>query len=229
VFHAIRQSVLDRMRYLEQRQTREKRTRRPEPRTLRNLFRATRKSAPPPGASSVDQSADGYKPSRYRLNQVSPETGRLLALLAAGAPEGAYLEIGTSGGYSTMWIGLACEMLGRSITTFEILPEKIAIARETFRITGIEGIVTIVEGDVRQHLADYDNVAFCFLDTAKEIYAECYEAIVPKMVRGGVLVADNVIGKKRQLGGFVERALADERVDTLVLPVGDGLLLCRKS
>ena len=68
-------------------------------------------------------------PSHIRLRQVPRETGKFLALLAAMAPDGEYLEIGTSGGYSALWISLACRRLGRKLVTFEILSDKVDIAR----------------------------------------------------------------------------------------------------
>ncbi len=71
-----------------------------------------------------------------RLRQIPPETGKFIALLAATAPEGTYLEIGTSGGYSAMWLSLACKELGRKLITFEVLEEKANLARETFKIAG---------------------------------------------------------------------------------------------
>jgi caffeoyl-CoA O-methyltransferase len=82
-----------------------------------------------------------------RLRQVPNEIGRLIAMFAAAAPEGRYVEIGTSAGYSTMWLSLACRELGRKITTFEVLPAKIALARETFRQAGIEDVVELVHAD----------------------------------------------------------------------------------
>ena len=98
MFHSIRQSILERMQYLER-------------------------------INAQDQE-DGT-PLLQRLRQIPPQTGKFLALLAASAPEGTYLEIGASAGYSTMWLAMACETLGRSMTTFEILPEKVKLARET--------------------------------------------------------------------------------------------------
>ncbi|MGB2989146.1 MAG: O-methyltransferase, partial [Candidatus Zixiibacteriota bacterium] len=58
-------------------------------------------------------------PDVQRLRQIPPETGKFIALLAATAPEGAYLEIGTSAGYSTLWLALACQEVGRTLITFE--------------------------------------------------------------------------------------------------------------
>lgn len=163
-----------------------------------------------------------------RLRQIPPETGRFLALLAANAPAGAYLEIGTSAGYSTLWLAMACEAQGRSLTTFEVLPEKVRLARETFRLADVEATITLVEGDARQHLSQIDNIGFCFLDAEKEVYAECYEIIIPRLVKGGLLVADNAISHQKDLKPMLDRALADERIDALLVPIGKGELVCRK-
>lgn len=195
MFNSIRQSVLDRMRYLEQIDTKDR--------------------------------EDGT-PRLQRLRQIPPETGKFLALLAAYAPEGMYLEIGTSAGYSTLWINIACEMMGRTVNTFEVLPEKIQLARETFQVAQVEKTINLVEGDIRDYLPQFDNIAFCFLDAEKEVYGECYEAIVPKLVKGGMLIADNAINHQETLKPMLDRALTDERVDALIVPIGKGELVCRK-
>jgi caffeoyl-CoA O-methyltransferase len=163
-----------------------------------------------------------------RLRQIPPHTGRFLAILAACAPDGTYLEIGTSAGYSTLWLALACRRQGRRITTFELVEEKARLARETFRMAGIEDIVELVEGDAREHLGKYENVSFCFLDAEKDHYRDCYEIVVPNMVTGGLLVADNVISHKEILQPIVDQALADSRLDSLVVPIGLGELISRK-
>jgi predicted O-methyltransferase YrrM len=92
----------------------------------------------------------------------------------------------------------------------------------------MENTVRLVEGDARMHLVEYDNIAFCFLDAEKEIYQECYEAVIPKLVKGGLLLADNVINARERLQTFLDRALTDERVDSLIVPIGKGVLICRK-
>ncbi len=163
-----------------------------------------------------------------RLRQVPPETGKFIALLAAAAPEGTYLEIGTSGGYSAMWLSLACKERGRKLITFEVLEEKVKIARETFKVTGLEDVVELVFGDAKKYLQNYKNVSFCFLDAEKEDYSDCYEKVVPNLVKGGILVADNVISHKAVLEPMLKRALTDVRVDALIVPIGSGELVCRK-
>jgi caffeoyl-CoA O-methyltransferase len=170
---------------------------------------------------------DGTPRSR-RLRQIPPETGRFLALLAASAPSGAYLEIGASGGYSGLWLALACRAAGRKLITFEVDDAKAALAEETFRLAQVEAWVDLVKGDARQLVSAYPEIAFCFLDAEKEIYAEYYEAIVPRLVGGGLLVADNAISHAAALAPVLRRALDDERVDALIVPIGKGELVCRK-
>jgi caffeoyl-CoA O-methyltransferase len=167
-------------------------------------------------------------PRLQRLQQIPPETGKFLALLAASTPEGAMIEIGTSAGYSTLWLALACDLLGRSLTTFEILPEKIKLARETISEAVVGKIVHLVEGDARESLSWFSNTAFCFLDAEKEVYADCYDKVIPNLVPGGLLVADNAINHQATLQPLIDQALADERVDAMVVPIGKGELVCRK-
>ncbi len=196
MFHSIPPAILNRMKYLEQR-------------------------------DAADR--DDGTPRMQRLRQISPDTGRFLGVLAASAPGGAWLEVGTSAGYSTLWLALAAIAAGTHLTTFEVLPEKIVLAQETFRAAGVEHLVQLVAGDACDHIKDFNDIAFCFLDAEKEIYAAVYELVVPRMVRGGLLVADNAINFRETLEPMLERALSDERVDALIVPVGKGELVCRKT
>jgi len=167
-------------------------------------------------------------PRMERLRQIPPETGKFLSILAAGAANGEFIEIGTSGGYSTMWIALACIERGIKVKTFEILEKKIRLAKETFRESKMANYVELVEGDARDFLKEEKNISFCFLDAEKEVYADCYDLIIPNMVKGGLLVADNAINFYDVLKPMIDKALSDERVDALIVPIGKGELLCRK-
>lgn len=168
-------------------------------------------------------------PRMQRLRQITPETGRFIALLAAASPNGRLIEIGTSAGYSTLWLALACRQMQRKITTFEVLEEKVKLARETFEVAGVSDVVELVNADARLHLSSCTDLAFCFLDAEKEVYGECYEAVIPNMVPGGILVADNAINHETTLRPMLDRALRDARVDALIVPIGKGELVCRRK
>jgi predicted O-methyltransferase YrrM len=164
-----------------------------------------------------------------KLRQIPSETGRFISLLAAtSSSNGQWIEIGTSAGYSTLWLALACKQLKNKITTFELDQQKIALAKETFASAQVEPYVELVQGNVFDYLPSYKDLSLCFLDTEKELYADCYDIVIPNMVSGGILMADNVISHQSDLQPMIDRALADTRVDSLVVPVGQGILLCRK-
>ena len=163
-----------------------------------------------------------------RLRQVPREVGRFVALLAAGAPPGRWIEIGTSAGYSTLWLALACREVGARVTTFEVLDAKAALARETFALAGVDDVVEFVHADVREHLAGLDGIAFCFLDSEKADYGELYEAVVPRLVPGGLLVADNAVGFEDVMQPMLDGARADARVDAVLVRFLTGQLICRK-
>src|SRR5512143_265382 len=155
-------------------------------------------------------------PQSKRLLQIPPEAGRFIAIMAATAPDGQHIEIGTSGGYSTLWQALACRATGRKMTTFEVSEEKVKLARLTFDVAGVAGVVTLIHGDALQYLSTYRDIGFCFLDAEKQIYGRCYESVIPSMVRGGLLLADNAISHKDALQPMLDRALGDDRVDALI-------------
>ncbi|MFW9821981.1 MAG: O-methyltransferase [Candidatus Thorarchaeota archaeon] len=163
-----------------------------------------------------------------RLRQIPPETGKFLSILAACAPEGKFIEIGTSGGYSTLWIALACRLRGIGVITFEILRDKVELAKKTFMDTDMEDCIELIEGDARDFIKNYENIAFCFLDAEKEIYDDCYDLLIPRMIKGGILIADNAINHYETLKPMLDKALKDDRVDALIVPIGKGELLCRK-
>ena len=167
-------------------------------------------------------------PRLERLRQIPAETGRFLALLAASAPQGRILEVGTSAGYSTLWLALAARATGRKVLTYEVLDEKAQLAAETFRLTGVEDVVELVHGDARDGLSELGDIALCFVDAEKEDYPAYYDLLVPQLAPGGLFVADNLLSHKDALSEFEEMALNDPRVDALVVPVGKGELVCRR-
>lgn len=195
MFHDLPQALIDRMRYLE-------------------------------SMDAKDRQDGTAHPQRLR--QIPPETGKFIALLAASAPDGNILEIGTSAGYSTLWLALACRETNRRITTFEVLEEKQKLAKETFKQARVEDVVKLISGDAKGYLADYDDISFCFLDAEKNLYLDFYETIIPGLNKGGILVADNVISHQEILQPMLDRALKDDRVDSLIVPIGKGELVCRK-
>jgi caffeoyl-CoA O-methyltransferase len=171
---------------------------------------------------------DDGTPHLERLRQITPDTGAFIALWAAASPPGAMIEIGTSAGYSALWLAQACRLTGRTLHTFEILPAKAALARDTFDRARVTDVVQLVEGDFLTRADGFTEIGFCFLDAEKDVYTACYDVVVPKLVPGGVLIADNATSHKDDLHDMLQHALNDDRVDAMVATVGKGELICRK-
>jgi len=167
-------------------------------------------------------------PQVGRLRQVVPETGRFLALMAANAPHGHWLEVGTSGGYSGLWLSLACRFRRHPLVTFEISDYKFQLAQETFNSAGVSEWIIQVGGDALGHLAEYRPVSFCFMDAERDLYKSCFDQVLPNLVSGGLFLADNAISHQEALQPFLDYVANDRRVDSLVVPIGKGVLLCRK-
>lgn len=162
------------------------------------------------------------------LRSVSVDVGRCLALLAMSAPQGAFLELGSSGGYSSLWLSLAARARGVTLTTVELDEKKVAMARDNIVRAGAGDSVQAIHGDALDYAARFEEIAFCFSDLQPpEHNAKVYEKIVPRLVPGGWLVIDNVTSPRVQTE-ILNRAEKDSRVDSVLLPFAKGDLICRK-
>jgi predicted O-methyltransferase YrrM len=162
------------------------------------------------------------------LRSVTVEVGRCLALLAMSAPQGAFLELGSSGGYSSLWLSLAARARAVTLTTVELDEKKVAMARENLARAGAGDSIQAIHGDALDYAARFEEIAFCFSDLQPpEHNAKVYEKVVPRLVPGGLLVIDNVTSPRVQTE-ILNRAEKDPRVDSVLLPFPKGDLICRK-
>ena len=162
------------------------------------------------------------------LRSVSVDVGRCLALLAMSAPKGALIELGSSAGYSSLWLSLAARARGATLTTVELDENKVAMTRENITRAGAADFVQAVHGDGLDYATRFEEIAFCFSDLQPpEHNAKVYEKVVPRLVPGGLLVIDNVVSPRLQTD-LLNRAQTDTRVDCVLLPFPKGDLVCRK-
>jgi caffeoyl-CoA O-methyltransferase len=162
------------------------------------------------------------------LRSVDTDVGRLLSILAMSAPSGAFLELGSSGGYSSLWLSLAARAKGVTLTTVDLNEKKVALAKENISRAGATSLVEVHHGDAFDFANRFDKLAFCFSDIEPpELNAKIYEIVVPRLVPGGWLVVDTVTSPRHQKQ-FIERAYSDPRVDCVLLPFPKGDMICRK-
>ncbi|WP_434381164.1 O-methyltransferase [Melittangium boletus] len=163
------------------------------------------------------------------LLAVGPETGQLINLLARGLQAPRILEIGTSYGYSGIWLAEAARASGGRLTTLELQDYKSAHAREMATKAGLAEHIDFQVGDALQLIAALPfKLDFVLLDLWKDLYVPCLEAFLPKLNPGAIIVADNMLrpgGEEVKRYGRAVRATPG--MTSVLLPVGSGVEISR--
>jgi predicted O-methyltransferase YrrM len=165
------------------------------------------------------------------LLAVGPATGLFMNLLIKEAKSGTILEIGTSYGYSTVWLAEAARATGGKVITLELQSYKQDFAREQLRKAGLAEFVEFRSGDAKDLLALLNTpIDFVLLDLWKDLYIPCFDLFYPKLAPGALVVADNMLyPESAQAHATVYRkhvrAAAD--IQSVLLPVGQGLEVSR--
>lgn len=164
-----------------------------------------------------------------RMRAISPNTGRFLNTMARSMRGPTILEIGTSFGYSGIWLAEAARATGGRVITMELHDYKSAFAKQMAAKAGLSNHIDFRVGDAVAMIEALDHgVDFVFLDLWKDLYVPCLEVFYPKLKPGAVIVADNMIrpgGEGTQAYGKAVRAKPD--MTSVLLPVGSGLEISR--
>ncbi|MCX7294753.1 class I SAM-dependent methyltransferase [Janthinobacterium sp.] len=166
-----------------------------------------------------------------RMLNITRDTGELLAVLVHAHGARRLLEIGTSNGYSTLWLARAARSLGGSVVTVEKAQDKFDMAHANFaraQLQGVIGQLLADAGDVLRDAADgaYD---FIFLDSARQQYAQWWPQLDRVLAAGGVLVVDNASSHYADMADFLDAIRADSRYTTCLATVGKGEFIAVKS
>jgi predicted O-methyltransferase YrrM len=166
-----------------------------------------------------------------RMLNITRDTGQFLAVLVKATASRRLLEIGTSNGYSTLWLAWAAQEVGGHVTTVERSEFKVSLARSNFERSGLRHLITQVRDEAGKVLASAaeSSVDFIFLDSDRSEYLGWWPHLKRVLRPGGLLVADNATSHPQEIASFV--ALVDGDVDftTSLAPVGNGEYLAVKS
>jgi caffeoyl-CoA O-methyltransferase len=191
-------------------------------------------SKPPVPKSAAEKKVlavlnDMNENQRRGMMNVPPEGGRILRLLAEAIGARSIVEIGTSNGYSGLWQCLALQATGGKLTTFEIDARRAALARENFKRAGVENLVTLVEGDAHEKVAQVQGpIDMVFVDADKEGYTDYLQKLLPKVRPGGLIVAHN-INPGMANPPYVAAITTNADLDTVFLNQGGGISVTMKK
>lgn len=181
--------------------------------------------------ASISQ-AEAYAKVDDYLLPVGPETGRLMNDLIRAQRPAIVAEIGSSYGYSTLWLAEAARAVGGKVVSFEIHAGKIAAAQAMLACVNLDPVVRFVEGDALASLEAFDGeIGFALIDLWKDLYIPCFDRIADKLAPGAIVIADNMTFPAENIGNanaYRARIRADARFESVLLPIGAGIEVTRR-
>lgn len=142
------------------------------------------------------------------------------------------LEIGTSNGYSGIWLAKALKQTGGKLTTIEFYEKRQSIAKENFKICGVDDVVRPIQGSACEVLASFDEnekFDFVFIDACKREYVKYFEMIKPHLTPKALIVADNIISHAEKVQDFIDAVDADDEFQYEILEVPGGILVAYRG
>jgi caffeoyl-CoA O-methyltransferase len=161
---------------------------------------------------------------------ISEEDGRFLRLMIASSGAKRALEIGAASGYSAIWIGLGLRETGGRLTTIEYDPQRAREAKANVHRAGLDDVVTVISGDAFKEIPKLTGpVDFVFLDAWKRDYRKFLDLVYPRLTKGGLFLAHNVVNKREEMGDFLAAIQGNpELFTTIVSPSGEGVSISWK-
>jgi predicted O-methyltransferase YrrM len=166
-----------------------------------------------------------------RMLNITRDTGEFLVVLVKAMRAKRVLEIGTSNGYSTLWLANAARSIGGMVTTVELAELKVGMAHANFARSGLAPFITQVHDDAGAVLKKAADASFdlVFLDSERPEYPDWWPDLERVLRPGGLLVVDNATSHAEQMAPFVAIVTADAAFTTSLVPVGNGEFLAVKG
>ncbi|MHB2037056.1 MAG: O-methyltransferase [Nitrososphaerales archaeon] len=168
-----------------------------------------------------------------QMLNITPDTGVFLSILIQAIKANSILEIGTSNGYSTIWIADALRSIGGGrVTTVEVSEKKMTMAKENFQKSGLSRYIISHQQDARVFLRAQvaESADLVFLDAERPQYVSYWNDIDRVLKTGGLLVVDNALSPKpEELVDFLKLLNGSGRYLSLTVPIGKGEMIALKQ
>lgn len=163
----------------------------------------------------------------HRYRNIEPESGRFLSMLIRAQQSKSILEIGTSTGYSTLWLAEAAQQTQTMITTLEVDAERVAQAKQYATEIDLADLINFKVIDAQVYLeAEQEIFDFILLDAERDDYVSYWPHLSRLLkAKGGLLVVDNVISHAAEVEEFIALIQQDPRFIMSSVPIGAGLLM----
>lgn len=161
---------------------------------------------------------------------IPPETGQFLNNLIKECKYKTVLEVGTSNGYSGIWLAEALKSTNGHLYTIESHKrDRYYLAQKNFKKSGLSKYITQILGHAPQAIPKTPrHFDMAFFDATKEEYLSYFNAIKNRIKKGGAIAADNIYSHKDQMRNFLKIIKSDKNWASFELPLGGGLLLSFK-
>lgn len=162
---------------------------------------------------------------------ISRVTAEFLTILIKTTNAQNAIEVGTSNGYSGIWLAKALQETGGHLTTIEFWDKRLDIAKENFKKCGVSDVITTLKGsacELLENLPDDFVIDFAFIDANKSEYIKYYELIDKHLKIGGIITCDNVLSHEAKCQPFIDAINSNPNYENVVLPLPAGLSVARK-
>ena len=162
---------------------------------------------------------------------VSEEDGKFLRLLIASTGRKRALEIGGASGYSAIWMAQGLRATGGKLVSIEYDPVRARELADNIRKAGLTDVVQVVAGDAFVEIPKLRGTFdFVFLDAWKRDYRKFFDMMYPRLDKGGLFTAHNVVNKRSEMGDFLDAIQRNPSLWTaIVSPAGEGISLSYKK
>lgn len=166
-----------------------------------------------------------------RMLNITRDTGEFLSVLVRATGATRILEVGTSNGYSTLWLAEAAQATGAHVTTIERSHAKAALARLNFDRSGLSSRIALVQDEAGHVLSGTADAAYnlIFLDSERTEYPGWWPDIRRVLAPGGLIVADNATSHPHEIAPFMALVSGDPMFTTSLVPVGKGEFMAVKA
>ena len=160
------------------------------------------------------------------------KTGVLMNMFIKMMNAKSALEIGTSNGYSGLWLAKALKETNGRLTTIEYYDKRQSIAIENFKKCGVFDIVRPLQGsacDIIENYKDKKKFDFVFIDANKREYVKYFELIKPHLTQKAMIVADNITSHAEKVQTFIDAIDSDDEFQYEIIEVPGGILVAYRN